>query len=224
MDTPDLAAAWPPFAVELRTPRLTLRVVRDEDLPGLAAAAAAGVHDPGRTPFSVPWTDQSPEALPAAMAQYHWSLRARCRPEDWELAFVVLRDGAPIGAQHLSARDFRVTRTVDSGSWLTRTAQGIGLGKEMRAALLLFAFDRLGAERATSAAMAFNAPSNGVSRALGYRENGRDRVTTRPGVAEELVRLRLDRDEFVRPEWAPAVRGDAPLLRYVGLSDNASRS
>ncbi|MFT0139022.1 hypothetical protein ACEK07_23205 [Alcanivoracaceae bacterium MT1] len=52
-----LDEVWPLFGLEIRTPRLTLRPVRDEDLPGLARAALDGVHDPARMPFGAPWTD-----------------------------------------------------------------------------------------------------------------------------------------------------------------------
>ena len=61
---------------------------------------------------------------------------------------------------------------MDTGSWLGRRFQGRGLGKEMRAAVLGFAFDGLGAEVAETSAFLDNLPSNGVSRALGYEENG----------------------------------------------------
>ena len=42
----------------------------------------------------------------------------------------------------------------------------------MRAAVLGFAFDGLGAQVAETSAFLDNAASNGVSRALGYEENG----------------------------------------------------
>ena len=41
-------------------------------------------------------------------------------------------------------RRFAVHRTVDTGSWLGQAFQGRGFGKEMRAAVLGFAFDGLG--------------------------------------------------------------------------------
>jgi RimJ/RimL family protein N-acetyltransferase len=81
-------------------------------------------------------------------------------------------DGRPIGAQSIVADDFATTRTVHTGSWLGRAWQGRGLGREMRAAVLAFAFDGLGAQRAETAAFLDNGPSNGVSRSLGYVEDG----------------------------------------------------
>lgn len=54
----DLVDAWPLFRLTLWTPRLELRVVRDDDLPGLVEATLAGTHDAGRMPFAEPSTDR----------------------------------------------------------------------------------------------------------------------------------------------------------------------
>jgi RimJ/RimL family protein N-acetyltransferase len=75
----------------------------------------------------------------------------------------------------------------------------------MRAAVLHFAFDGLGAQRAESGAFADNARSLAVSRRLGYRENGTD-IVTRRGEAATLVRLVLDRDD-----WLPNRRDDIEI-------------
>ena len=66
----------------------------------------------------------------------------------------------------------RDPRTVNTGSWLGQAYQGHGYGKEMRAAMLAFAFDGLGARVAETEAFLDNAASNAVSRALGYVANG----------------------------------------------------
>ncbi|KXO98673.1 GNAT family N-acetyltransferase [Tsukamurella pseudospumae] len=216
----DLADVWPPFGLRLRTPRLTLRVVRDEDLPHLAAAVADGIHDPTVMPFRTPWTDRAPDVAPTLLAQYHWSLRARFAPEDWEFAFAVLHDGVPIGTQHVAAQRFAELRSVETGSWLSRRFHGRGIGTEMRSAVLTFAFDQLGAEWATSAAAEWNASSNGVSRALGYRENGVERIVTRPGVVENMVRLRMPAQDFVRSPWRLETSGVEAVRDYLGLSES----
>ena len=39
-----------------------------------------------------------------------------------------------IGTQKLGARDFAITREVDTGSWIGLRHQGQGIGTEMRAA------------------------------------------------------------------------------------------
>src|SRR3954447_1672438 len=81
----------------------------------------------------------------------------------------------------------------------------------MRAAVLHLAFAGLGAEAATSEAFADNHASYGVSKKLGYRDDGiaRHLVADKPVVGR---RLRLD-----RADWAPTVPvevgGLEPCLR-----------
>ncbi|MGA0567722.1 GNAT family N-acetyltransferase [Rathayibacter sp. KR2-224] len=206
---------WPLFKLRLLTPRLELRPVRDEDFPALVESALAGIHDPERMPFGVPWTDAPPEQLSPSLAQYHWRMRANVSPERWGISFTVLLGGDPIGIQELHAHNFANLRTVESGSWLTRSAQGKGLGTEMRAALLMFAFDILKAERAQSSAAAWNAASSRVSERLGYVPNGVHRVQTRPGEVTDEVGFRLGRDEFIRPDWRPQTEGTEAALRQL---------
>lgn len=202
-----IETVWPLFALELATPRLVLRPLRDDDLAPLTEAAIAGIHDPDRMPFSAPWTDAEPDVLRREFARFHWGRRAQLRPDAWGISFTVIESGTPIGIQDLDGHDFRVRRTVSTGSWLTRTAQGRGLGREMRAAVLLFAFDVLGAEWAESGAASWNEASLGVSRSLGYRENGLERVQSRPGQVDDLVRLRVSAAGFTRPDWGLRVTG-----------------
>jgi RimJ/RimL family protein N-acetyltransferase len=208
-----LEDVWPLFGLRLVTPRLELRLVRDEDLPGLLGAARHGIHDPEVMPFGVPWTDASGDDLRRSFLQHQWRLRAGVRPDDWALNLAVLVEGEPVGVQDLVAANFGVLRTVTSGSWLTRSRQGQGLGKEMRAAVLIFAFDHLGAEVAESSAATWNQSSLAVSRAMGYAANGVARVSSRPGEMQIEQRVRLERDAFVRPDWQLRVEGLAPALK-----------
>ena len=218
----DLVDVWPLFRLCLRTPRLELRVLRDDDLPGLVEAARAGIHNPARMPFSEPWTDLPDDELTAGLARHQWRQRAALTPESWSLNLVVRRDGVPIGMQDLVARRFTTLRTVETGSWLTASAHGQGFGTEMRAAALTFAFDHLRAEVATSSAAEWNAASLGVSRRLGYVDNGVSRVAPR-GEAEIDQHLRLERDSFVRPSWTTHVDGAPEARRALGLDETALR-
>jgi RimJ/RimL family protein N-acetyltransferase len=204
-----LEDAWPLFGLRLLTPRLELRPMRDEDIPGLVGSALAGIHDPERMPFGVPWTDAPAEELPRSFAQYHWQLRANASPRKWGISFTVLLDGYPIGIQEVHAQNFTNLKTIESGSWLTRHQQGVGLGTEMRAALLLFAFDVLKAEWAQSSAASWNTASLRVSERLGYSRNGTHRIQTRPGEVTDEIRVRLPRDDFKRPDWRINIQ-DAP--------------
>ncbi|MFB8188647.1 GNAT family N-acetyltransferase [Microbacterium sp. NPDC055988] len=213
----DLRNIWPLFELEIETPRLMLRPVRDEDLPGLVQAALDGVHPPGPTPFGAPWTDASADQLPANLAQFQWGLRNRVSPQNWIVAFAVHHEGRVIGAQDLGAYGFPDRRTVNTGSWLTQAAQGRGLGTEMRAGLLSFAFETLGAEWAESSAAGWNTASLRISEKLGYQPNGITRVSPRTGEPVDEQRVRLNRADFVKPDWSIAVRGEAAALRQLGI-------
>ena len=218
-----LKDVWPLFGLELRTPRLVLRAARDEDLPGLVDAALAGIHDPDVMPFGVAWTDAPREQLILDTARHIWTVRARSTPDDWTLQFAVLLDGRPIGLQDLRGTQFRDSRTVSSGSWLTQAEQGKGLGIEMRAAVLTLALDHLGAEVAHTEAAEFNAPSNGVSRHLGYQPNGVGRHIARGRSTAEL-RHRMIPSDFRRPDWTLQVTGLDPVLAQLGLDQSQARS
>lgn len=206
---------WPLRDLVLRTPRLELRPDDDVGLDGLVEAAYAGVHPPEEMPFLVPWTEADPAYLGRGMLQYFWSERARLAPEKWSIHFLVRRDGRVIGTQGLSGTDFAVTREVASGSWLGRAHQGIGLGTEMRAAVLLFAFDHLRARRARSDAFPDNHASHRVSAKLGYRRDGTTTVVRR-GEPVDDVRLVVEEAEFVRPGWALAAEGVDGCLGLLG--------
>jgi RimJ/RimL family protein N-acetyltransferase len=212
----DVGQFWPLFELSLQTPRLELRPVRDVDLPQLIDAALAGIHDPGRMPFGVPWTDAEPTQLAQSFAAYHWRLRANVQPKRWGVSFTVLHDGVPVGIQEVHAREFSTRRTIESGSWLTASAQGRGLGTEMRAGLLLFAFDHLGAKWAESSAVEWNAASLAVSKRLGYVANGITRAEPRPGEPVDEHRVRLSVDDFVRPSWHVVVRCPEAVLAQLG--------
>lgn len=209
--------SWPLFDLRVRTPRLELRPDWDGGLADLAAVAAAGVHDPADMPFFEPWTDAAPGDLERSTMQFCWGRRAALTPDDWHVNFVVLRDGRVVGLQSVQARQFAVTRTVETGSWLGRVWQGQGIGTEMRAAVLHVAFAGLGAQRALSGAFEDNAPSLAVSRVLGYVEHG-DEVRARRGRPARAVRFLLTREEWERrqPPFPINVDGLEPCRPLLG--------
>jgi RimJ/RimL family protein N-acetyltransferase len=206
-DDPDvipLATAWPLFGLRIRSERLVLRLPTDDDLPGMLALAKAGIHPPEEMPFGVAWTDATGPAFDQGYLQHHWKWRGSWRIEEWWLNLMVEWDGRPVGAQTISGEEFLVHRSVDSGSWLGLAYQGRGFGKEMRSAVLSFAFDGLGATAATSSAFLDNAASNAVSRALGYAEDGRGALAPR-GVSRETQRFRMT-EEIWRSRPRPPVQ------------------
>lgn len=202
-----LVRVWPLFGLVITTPRLALTPVRDEHLPDLVDAVLAGIHDPAEMPFSVPWTDATRDVLITETARHQWRIRAGVTVDDWTINFAVLREGRVIGMQDLTSRRFTLLRRVESGSWLTGAAHGQGFGTEMRAAVLQFAFDHLGATSAASSAADWNRSSLGVSRRLGYTPNGTSLVEARGGEAQLQQNVLLSLDDFVRPSWAVGVSG-----------------
>lgn len=208
---------WPLAELALRTPRLELRPDDDPGLCELIELAHGGVHPPDEMPFTQPWTDTDPRDLGRASLQYFWRARAGVSPERWAVNFVVRLDGKVIGTQGLMAADFGVTREVSSGSWLGIPFQRRGLGREMRAAVLALAFDHLGARAARSEAFVDNPASLGVSRRLGYRDDG-SRVALRRGKMATLQRVLLDRAgwEAARPGWTLEVAGSDGCLGLLG--------
>jgi RimJ/RimL family protein N-acetyltransferase len=211
-------AHWPLFGLRVRTERVELRPADDDDLSALANAAAAGIHGPDAMPFDVPWSEQPPGVLERGVVQHGWKVRAGWSVGAWNLPLAVVVDGAVVGSQNLFAHDFLVTRQVETGSWLTRAAQGRGTGKEMRAAALALAFSGLGAEHAVTGAYVDNPTSLGVTRSLGYEPDGME-VRARKGRPVQLLRFRMDRagwDARTRP--TVTVTGLEPCLPMFGLA------
>jgi RimJ/RimL family protein N-acetyltransferase len=202
-----LTDAWPLFGLRLRTEHVVLRMPTDDDLVGLLAVAKAGIHPPNEMPFGEAWTALVGPPFDRSFMQHYWRTRATFSPESWFFNFMVELDGRPIGAQSIDAEGFAIHRTVHTGSWLGLAFQGRGLGKEMREAVLGFAFDGLGARVAETSAFLDNGPSNGVTRALGYEENGLDSLAPE-GVARVTQKFRMTAEGWrSRPRPALEIEG-----------------
>jgi RimJ/RimL family protein N-acetyltransferase len=197
---------WPLFDLSIRTPRVELRYPDDELVVKAIDLSTKGIHDPGDMPFGMPWTDKPSPLFERNSIQHYWHNRANHKADDWHMPLVVLVDGDPVGVQACQAENFGKTRVAGTGSWLGRAFQGQGIGKEMRAAVLHFLFAGLDAQRCESGAWHDNEPSLGVSRSLGYAENG-DTIAMRRDVADRQVRLLLSREE-----WETRRRDDIEII------------
>ena len=216
----ELAAYWPPFGLTLTTPRLVLRPIRDEEIPAAAEAALSGIHEPGHSPFSRPWAEAPAGELGPNMAQWYWRCRGNMSPQEWTLLLGIWHDGAFIGCQDVGAKDFAILKTVSTGSWLRQSVHGRGFGKEMRAAVALYAFDWLGAEAAESEAADWNRQSLGVSRSLGYELNGVTRAAW-GGKRQDVQNVRLTPATFNRPDWRLQVAGHHATAEFLGIGGQA---
>ena len=197
---------------------MTLSSVRDSDLPELEALAQSGIHAPTEMPFGFPWTVGSTDDVRLMLMQYHWAQRAAMKPASWTLETTVRVGGEVVGCQSISTKDYLVTRTGETGSWLGMKHDGRGIGTLMRQAIGAFMFDYLGAAEVTSAAFADNPASLAVSRKVGYRENGVDRVKRRDGEMALNKKLVLTAETLNRPEHQFTVDGASQLQKFLGLT------
>ena len=210
---------WPTFGIRVTTPRLELRAITPDLLFPMIELADAGIHDPATMPFLMPWTDVPPPDRQRDSLRFYWNMLATFRADAFRLMFAVFEDGTLVGTQDALTDQFPRLRTFETGSWLGQRFQGRGIGKEMRAAILHLMFEGLGAQRATTGAFADNAPSIGVTTALGYEDNG-VRTVLRRGVPAEERLFRMD-----RAAWVSTRRDDITIsgldercLAFLGLA------
>lgn len=193
---------WPPFAIRVRTGNVALRPLRETDLPGLLDLLPDDVeHDPASELFD----GLDPEGnRRRIILQTYWRSAGSWSVNGWSLPFLVAHQDQAVGIQTLEGDHFPELRVVDSSSWLARSARGQGIAVLMRAAVLSLAFDHLGAEWAVSSARQENAPSLGVSRRLGYQDNGvsRSRSPSGPCTLRHMI---LSRVTWNESGWASKV-------------------
>lgn len=183
----------------------------DELIVELAELAARGVHDPARMPFTTAWTRGTPEEVKRSVLAYQWATRSAVSSVKFRLEYAVLVDGVVVGSQGAGSTDWTATRGVGTGSWLGREYQGRGIGTRMRALILYLLFSGLGASEATTGAFADNPASNGVSRKLGYENNGIDRVA-RDGMPAISNRYRMSRERWLEMRDGHAAYLGAPVV------------
>jgi RimJ/RimL family protein N-acetyltransferase len=207
---------WPMFDLRLTTDDLQLRHLTEPDLTSLPSILP---DDAEQDPSSTSYPGLDPDRNRAVVVhQDYWRARGNWRPESWALSFGVFRDGELMGYQGLEGDDFTRLRTVDSSSFLTTATRGHGLGKQMRAAVLALAFGPLGARFAITSAWTDNYASLGVSRALGYVDNG---VTAhrRGDMVGEMAHMRLTREQWFTSGWPDrvVVAGADQCMAFFGL-------
>ncbi|MDQ7877875.1 GNAT family protein [Microbacterium sp. QXD-8] len=213
-----LTRLWPASAVRVSAGDLELRWIDDELLLELADLAGRGIHDPEAMPFEHPWSRGSADEVARSVLAYQWGIRNRISPAAFVLELAVLHEGAPVGIQGLTAKDWPVLRNVTTGSWLGRAHQGRGIGTRMRMLALHLAFEGLGAREAMSGAFVDNGASNAVSERVGYEQDGAFHVA-REGAAVVHNRYVMSRErwESVRSYHAQSLGGAVELHGIDGL-------
>lgn len=167
----ELEHMWPPFQLRIIWGEIELRVARERDLVGLARAAD-DIYEGTETPFTRAWSDEPTPVREKSALRHHWSALANIQPEKWDIHLVVVFQGKPIGVQSIHSTDFPQIRTVRTGSWITRSMQGKGIGTRVRRMILQLCFESLNARRAETSAYLDNKPSQSVTEKLGYERNG----------------------------------------------------
>lgn len=122
--TPDAHRALASVRPARRLGDLELRHLDEDLLYRLAAVGGEGIHDEGFMPFAFPWSRGSAVEVGRSILAYQWGAASRIAPASWAVELAVVRDGEVLGVQALTASDFMVTRTAESGSWLGRRYQG----------------------------------------------------------------------------------------------------
>ena len=205
---------WPFFDLRIVSGDVLLRGVSDADLEPLLAALPEDLElDPRMETFAeLPESRDRERRFVAGL----WRHRGEWSPSSWCLDLVVEHAGRVVGIQSLEGDDFPTQRTVDSASWLAPAVRGQGVGTAMRAGILALAFDHLGAEAAVTSAEHSNAASLGVSRRLGYVDNGVGRVHGAQG-AVDLQYLRLSEDAWRSTGRSAEITGIESCLPWFGL-------
>lgn len=204
---------WPLFDLRLSTARLTLRLPTEAEALQLADVAPADLE----TDPSWPAPSGVDEPTATAVLQGYWRALGQWKVDNWALPFGVWFEERPIGFQVLEGERFGVVRSVETASWLTPAARGSGLGKEMRAAVLTLAFDHLGAARAKSGAWEWNEASLGVSRSLGYVDNGWD-FEAHGDMTGVMRNVMLEKADWDGAPWETTVEGLEPCVSWFGAT------
>lgn len=216
-----VADLWPVFGLLIETPRLRLRLPREDDLCELARAARV-IAGPGEPQLHLPWMYEPSPGMERQFLQRYWRALAHWKPDSWHLPLAIYLDERPIGVQDMWANDFARVRSVGTGSWISRGEQGHGYGAEARTAVLELAFGQLGAEEACTEYLDGNHASEKVSRKLGYADNGQHLVYREDTGRTTEYRLRLDCQTWRKyPDETPCViTGIAPCLVMFGLDSS----
>jgi RimJ/RimL family protein N-acetyltransferase len=182
------------LALELRTPRLHLRALRDTDAEALLAIHS----DPAVTRYLIwgPWA-----SIDVAQARLARDLKSMAAGEVLRLMIVRAADGATVGECTLFHLDAQCRR-AEIGYSLASAAWGQGIAQEALRELLRYGFDEMGLHRVEADIDPRNEASARCLERLGFVREGllRERWIVEGEVSDSALYGLLQR------EWAAASR------------------
>ena len=212
----ELADLYAPFGLHITAGDITLRLLRDSDLPAYAELISSKLFIDETATHVFDWWNKDPDVRLRNSQQFLWQARGGISPKKWSLTMGVFMGDDLVGSQDVFAQDFPKLKVVHSGSYLRLDAQGRGLGTLMRRMMLVLVFDHLGAVRAESGAIVGNEQSLAVSRHCGYRLDGTS-VELNGENRVELLRVVVTPETFIRPNADVQVRGlTSALMEQLG--------
>jgi hypothetical protein len=102
--TSHLAGQWPLFGPLTGTPRLQLRLPREDELSALAQAAR-DIASPDGPRLQMPWMYGGSPDMERKLLQRHWRALAHWKPASWHLPLAVFLAAEPVGMQDLWAEE-----------------------------------------------------------------------------------------------------------------------
>ncbi len=177
----------------IETERLKLRAFTLADASEVTRLA--GARDIASTTLNIP----HPYSQEMAEAWIRGNRERQERGEVEAFAITRRRDGRLLGAIALTLRPEH--GKAELGYWIGKSYWGHGYATEAAAAVLRHAFEALGLNKVYAHHLSRNPASGSVMRKIGMSHEGRLRQEVRKwGVAEDLERYAILREEWVAPE------------------------
>lgn len=189
----------PLYNIAIKTPRLELRVPRQNEIEKLAQILTNGIQKADEPHFMEDKLyGKSLEENTKGLQEFIDKGMNEWDKEDWHLPFAVFYEGKPIGLVTMFSHNFPITRGFGVSYWIGLSFQGKGLGTEAFQGVLSFGFDGLDAQEAYAGAYSDNIPSLHLMEKLGFVFNG-EYWMARQGKAVKDRRMRLPRENWKNP-------------------------
>lgn len=137
-------------------------------------------------PWVFPWSVRPKPDIAYETAKFHWGIRVRNSPLDWQLPLIAYRGVDFVGTIDLRGVNFAQERVIETGSYVLKQFQGQGIGTRMRQIAASYCFGCLGANTLRSKWHPLNRASAAVSMNIGYVVTGQGEEDGRPVVIGEL--------------------------------------